>query len=783
VEREMTEPRIYIPKSIAFQRLAKVASSASRQIDNGVPPNDAHVFALLEYFEFLAPEQFVLVMGPGMAAEFSAVTEHEFHLGLIDDRLPVLRLLADHTSMFAGAFCRDGEEDPRCYREWKRIRQENFPHGNFSGHACLAGSITVAMTLGGSPLCVDSKVQLLKYSVLKRAAEVLLATGYRPEEQLRQIHPEEGPDFAQLLAMQMFVLSKGRPSELAKLCGQINGSSEATFFYWASKDPFVRYLLRAWHWLELIDYGEGSAPGPELLKERGGLLYARWNDGVGAPAGLARRELPGTGVEGEEQFPSVLRAGQRERLSPVPLMLIGGRGVGKTAFLRALALHLDQAGGALGGGSHLEPAEPQGFWNSTGEPSEPITGATVAQPSGYDLRIRDDHDPQVTRWMRLTLTDNDGDDIRRPEFRAEFLKKLRAAKGLLFFVDDRYFLERVSKNQKPSSGQVEGWPKDAVGLAAWYTRILQAFLDVNSDALHLPIGLVINKADLLLGAAHLLTLDSPVLITKDIKMELVHAGLQVPGEPPDPFGRLRYCIRHTLSNSRDLNHQAFIFELLEQFRGFIAAALGHTYRFQIFLTSSVVPNGESGEHFPYGVWEAVKWIVNQLEPSYRVQARDQLEQDERQLEQLKKDIEQALLRDQEAYTDFESACKQKEKRVNAKTHVALLDSVLGRDPKTTGKQIESAKERMRVALEEGLSLANLKPITDAADPLPFTTRRRMVQEALLRLEEQITYLTEWRAHLSHIKPQPSALPIQSKKTVVNDSRNTNVRARAARLAG
>jgi len=778
----MTEPRIYIPKSIAFQRLAKLASSAARQIDNGVPPNDAHIFALVEYFEFLAPEQFALVMGPGLAAEFSALTEYEFPLGLINDRLPFLRLLLDHTSMFAGAFCRDGEEDPRCYREWKRVRRENLPHGNFSGHACLAASVTVAMTLR-APLCGDSKVQLLKYSILRRTAEVLLATGYQPEEELRQIRPQDGPDSGQLLAMQMFVSSKGRPSDLAKLCGEINGSSEATFFYWASKDPFVRYLLRAWHWLDLIDYTEASALSPELLKGRGGLLYAGWKDGVGAPAGLARRELPRAGLDGEEQFPRVLSAGQRERLSPVPLMLIGGPGVGKTSFMRALARHLDRVGGALGAGINLEPAEPQGFWNSTSEQSEPITVASVAQPSGYDLRIRDDQDPQVTRWMRLTLTDNDGDDITRPEFRAEFLKKLRSAKGLLFFVDDRYFPGRVSKDHKRGSGLLEGWPKDAVGLAAWYTRILQAFLDVNSDALHLPIGLVVNKADLLLGAAHLLTLEPPVLITKDIKMDLVHAGLQVPGEPPDPFGRLRYCIRHTLSNSRDLNRQAFIFELLEQFRGFIAAALGHTYRFQIFLTSSVVPNGESGENFPYGVWEAVKWIVNQLEPAYRVQARDRLEEDQRQLEQLKKDIEGALLRDQEAYADFESACKQKENRVNAKMHVAILDNVLGRDPKTTGKRIESAKERMHVALEEGLSLADLKPVADALDPLPFTTRRRMVQEALGRLEEQITYLTEWRAHLSHIKPQPTALPIQSKKAVMNDSRNTNAQARAARLAG
>ena len=87
----MTEPKIYIPKSVAFQRAAKLASSASRQIDNGVPLNEAHVVALLEYFEFLAPEQFTSIIGPGLAAEFSAVTEHEFPLGLLKERAPLLQ--------------------------------------------------------------------------------------------------------------------------------------------------------------------------------------------------------------------------------------------------------------------------------------------------------------------------------------------------------------------------------------------------------------------------------------------------------------------------------------------------------------------------------------------------------------------------------------------------------------------------------------------------------------------------------------------------------------------
>jgi hypothetical protein len=768
----MTESKIYIPKSVAFQRAAKLASSAARQVDNGVPLNEAHVVALVEYFEFLAPEQFTSMMGPGLGAEFSAVTEHEFPLGLIKERAPLLQLLLDHTSMFASAFCRDGEDDPRCYREWKRVRQESLPSGQFNGYACLVSNIMMAMTLGQSPPFADSKVPLLKHRILRRTAEILLATGYESEEHLRQILPVQGPDSGQLLAMQAFVLSRRGPEDLMKLCGKINGSSEATLVYWACKDPLVRYLLKAWQWLEPISYDDVSNLSTEALKKRGGTLYTAWRGGLGAPAGLARRELPGSSAESEVRFPCVLGSGQRQRLSPVPVLLVGEAGVGKTAFLRALARHLDQAGGNLGKGLHLEPAEPHEFWNSSGELWEPRTDDIRTQPSGCHLRIRDDQDPQVARWMRMTFMYDDSEHLTRPELRPNFLKRLRAAKALLFFVDDRYFSDRVPKDLKGTNRPMEEWPKDAMGLAAWYTRILEAFHDVNSDATHLPVGLVVNKADLLLGGPHLPPPDPAFLIAEEMRMELVHAGLKFSGEPEDPFGRLRYCIRNTLSNSKDMNQQAFIFEFLERFRGFIAAALGQTYRFQIFLTSSLTPDSENREHLPYGMWEVARWTVNQLEPAYRDQAKHQLEQDRAELEQLKKDIEESLVRDKEAYAIFEAASKQKETHLNARVHVPMLDSVLRRSPGATDKRIDSSKERMRTALEEASSLADLAPVSNKWDPVPFTTRRRLVQQALGRLEEQIAYLTEWREHLSPIKLQPVAVPVPTKKAAMNYIKNT-----------
>src|SRR4030095_9750928 len=177
----MADLKIYIPKSLEFQRLAKLASSASRQIDGGIAPNDAHIFALLEYIEYLSPQQFSLVMGPGLAAEFSAITEHEFPLDSGQQGISFGRLLQDHTSMFAGAFCRVGDDEPPCYRNWKRLRERHVSPEPFSAFACLSENIALAFTLSPA-LPVDTKLHLLRYRILKRTAEVLQAFGYDPTE-------------------------------------------------------------------------------------------------------------------------------------------------------------------------------------------------------------------------------------------------------------------------------------------------------------------------------------------------------------------------------------------------------------------------------------------------------------------------------------------------------------------------------------------------------------------------------------------------------------------------
>jgi hypothetical protein len=365
------------------------------------------------------------------------------------------------------------------------------------------------------------------------------------------------------------------------------------------------------------------------------------------------------------------------------------------------------------------------------------TTSSTSEAASYNLLVRDTQDPEVGRWMRLRFTDYNGEEISRGRLTPEFLKSLRAARGLLFFVDDRH--------------------TDAAELAARYTRILERYFDVNKDALHLPLGLVVNKADLLLGPTNLLSLNPPVLIPERTKMELVHTGCGVQREAADPFERLRSCIRYNLAISQNWQNQRFVFELIERFKSFIAAAICHTYRFQIFLTCSVLPKSENCESFPYGVWEVTKWMFNQLDPAYRLQATDGVECAHAELDELRSLLETALIRDREAYSDFFKAIAVRN-QVNAKLRMSALDHLL-RD------RIEHASERMQAALEDALALAELPAVSNMTEPAPFTLRRRLVKEAMERLEYQIAYLKEWHEHLSGVQKSIPLHPETPKKEV------------------
>jgi len=322
-------------------------------------------------------------------------------------------------------------------------------------------------------------------------------------------------------------------------------------------------------------------------------------------------------------------------------------------------------------------------------------------------------------------------------------------------VDDRAFPDLLFKDRVVSLAG--GDSKDAEELAAQYTRILQWYFDINRDALHLPVALVVNKADLLLGQTNLLSLNPPSLIPEQTKMDLVHAGLHLQSEPIEPFDRLRSCIRHNPAINRNIKNQRFVFELIERFKGFIAAAMCHTYRFQIFLTTSVAQIKENCECLPHGVWDVTKWMVNQLEPAYRDQVIQSVKCAHAELTEIKKGLGTAISCDRESHQAFLKAVTYRA-RVSTVTSTQFLDRLLQ-------KRIEQTSDRMRTALRDALTLIELPVIPDTTDPAPFLMQRRMAKEALEHLEDQIRYLTEWEDSYSELQPvSPVLLKAPEKET-------------------
>jgi hypothetical protein len=751
----MRELKIYIPQSLELQALARAVCLPAQKVDGHGTLTGEDLDALLRYFEFLAPLALEPLMGPGLAAEFSAVIESELPLSLLRGRGDFQRFIVDYTALFAGAFCSYGPDKADCYKSWLRVRQQDFASRDFVEYDCFAVSSSVVMQMSSSQAVVDPKLHLLQYRILVRMAEVLKAAAYSPDEHLREIQTAQSPSPSQVLAMQVFVLLGRTPDELLSLCGPpINDSTESTLLFWRAQSPFLRFLLETWRWLTPFNYAEPSsrpAPSPKMGSS---LLYESLSNGSYPPAGLVQRDMPtDPSKRGDlpKRFPYVLESSQEQMFLPVPIMLIGGPEVGKTSFLCALARHLNRGGGVLTETLKLESNDLQKLWESSRKNWETRSQVSTATTTHYRLRVRSSTDPDVARWMRFDLTDYKGEDVAQPTFPKDFEENLRLAKALFFFVDDRYFssvAERAKhgeakliddKNAGPpmSDGGNNEWFADARDLAAWYTRILHLFFEQNRGALHVPIALVLNKADLLLGSDKLLLLNPPCLIPESVRMELVHRGLGVNGEPPVPFERLEHCIRYDPTNSRDIATQSLINQFVTMFEEFISAALNQTFRFQVYFTSSVLPGTKDDREFPYGVWEPIRWAAKALDGAYRIQAFNQLEADRIALEKLRTKIQDLLAQGLSALEDYSKARRTKESALPGA-------GWLGRDAESVQHKTDSALEAMRSCLTEIFTRAQLKPIPEESDPFPFLQRREMAHEAVARLTAQIAHVEGWR---------------------------------------
>ena len=144
----------------------------------------------------------------------------------------------------------------------------------------------------------------------------------------------------------------------------------------------------------------------------------------------------------------------------------------------------------------------------------------------------------------------------------------------------------------------------------------------------------------------------------------------------------------------------------------------------------------------------MKWVFNQLDPAYRLQADASVERAYKELEEVRILLSTAVLRDHEAHIAYLKAVAQR-KQVMAKCaneHSRSASTKSGSSMRRNGCR----------------QLCEMPLLSPSCQLLPMRSIRRRLpfavgwpREALERLEYQINYLTEWqRATLWYSQERP-----------------------------
>jgi hypothetical protein len=147
-------------------------------------------------------------------------------------------------------------------------------------------------------------------------------------------------------------------------------------------------------------------------------------------------------------------------------------------------------------------------------------------------------------------------------------------------------------------------------------------------------------------------------------------------------------------------------------------------------------------------------MFNQLDPAYRLQASASIERAYTELDEMRMLLSTAILRDHEAHVAYTKAVAMRN-QVMAKVRMNILDQLLQ-------NRIEHASQRMQEALLDAFAVAELPAASDATDSPPFHLRRRLAEDALERLQYQITYLKEWHERLSGVYKSVPLCPKEPK---------------------
>ena len=567
--------------------------------------------AVYLYFDFfLRPKWRKEFSYTGAVTELTAILETFFPVNATDgdEEIESLRtLVEDLSAMLSYAMFNYYETEPRYYNSWRET------HSEIAEKSCLFEIDVVILIDRLLPRWEERNSRFaweMAKKILNLMAEIL--TIYEIPHELEEQDCDKHLNSQGLLHLYLWYLSGDQASVLKQVPERGEDRLINGLRLWAASDPFVHFLVKeSWNLLSLPDYTADPDLNRSFLKKEGGALEEQLNAGI-VPGSYAELALISKEKLGNLDHFLPLGAnenksiGSKDRVlqfKPVPIALIGPSKVGKTTILASLVHQL--LNGEMDTSFELSPlADLQQLFHEFKSAWVAGKNSATATFSGRHFVAVSTSPKAPKRSITFKITDLPGEYTEPGKFNQEEDEQghikdiLREACGLIFMVDDVSYTKQAT--------------------ALWYDQILQWYTQVNPGRSHPPVMLVVNKIDTILGKEAFKELASCSLIGNDLQPRFVHAGIPSSKRTSDEdseesaFLRLWNFVSSRDENNRNIRSQNFCRELFANYQRFIKRFLATTYRYQIFLTSSLAPKKIPEKDTPFGVQEAFSWMAQEL---------------------------------------------------------------------------------------------------------------------------------------------------------------------------
>ncbi len=452
--------------------------------------------------------------------------------------------------------------------------------------------------------------------------------------------------------------------------------------YWSSTDPFSEELFKSWNVYWENDYFSALSQGDEvqLMNDKGSLLSIYNNPAMKIGVGQSFLEF----MEHKKQS-----QGLTSIFKPIPIFPFGYSGCGKTAHLVSFCYDAQMRTGkgkGFGSTAITLGREFQSYYQAN---VEGWYNGSISPTNGYE---------KYSFWEDLNLNsytvydyeakkDNQQSDDRDQQMNMEIMELFRNAKGLLFFLTESDYTNPAELRRKASQ----------------FDSFLQYWMQSNPNTKHIPVALVLAKADYVFGD-QLSRLPRSSVIPPDFKPTSIDGffphRLTSPNvnELTTNYSRLRDCILNDKANNRLPVYQDIIQMLLDNFEQFFSRVLELTYNYQVFVTASVAPAGPDDKLFPFGAREPLSWVATVLERTY---IRESIERYTTEEEDLNNKI-RTTLEDVKKMKELSEEYHKWQEQVDELQESSNLLVVMTRKMKIEGyeKSKKSAEDKLKALIEK-----------------------------------------------------------------------------------